>query len=83
MRIALLELIDRAQRLQVVLEPPYSRMQSLSASCRHAERRVAQIMRQRDGFGQRLVKVQRARTVRPIWPLDRVRHAVRYRSPRD
>ena len=76
LRIALLELIDRAQRLQVVLE---------AAVVAHAvverilpgmtEGRVAEIVRQRDRFGQCLIQRQRAGDrAGDLRHLDRVRH---------
>ena len=60
-RIALLELIDRAQGLQVVLEAAvvaHAVVERILAGV--AEGRVAEIVRQRDRFGQRLVQRERA-----------------------
>ena len=52
--VALLELVDDAQRLQVVLEAAvvaHALVERVLA--RVAERRVAEIVREADGFGER------------------------------
>ncbi|KAG1247975.1 hypothetical protein G6F65_019876 [Rhizopus arrhizus] len=56
-RIAFLQLVDHAQALQIVLKAPGLGRQLAHAGVQFvlagvAERRVAQVMRQRDGFGQ-------------------------------
>ena len=77
LRIALLEFIDRAQRLQVVLEAAvlaHALVERVLA--RMPEGRVAQVVRQRDGFGQCLVQIQRARhRAADLRHLDRMSHA--------
>ena len=60
--VALLELVDDAQRLQVVLEAAvlaHAVVQRVLAGV--AERRVAEVVREADRLGQRLVQAQRAR----------------------
>ena len=77
-RVALLQLVDHAQALQVVLEAAVARhafVQRVLAGM--AERRVAQVVRQRDRLDQVLVQPQR--------PRDRtaqLRHLDRVREPR-
>ena len=82
-RVALFELIDRAQRLQVVLKAavvPHAVVQCVLAGV--AKGRVPQIMSQRDGFGQGLVErsaraIERAICATSIEWVTRVRN----RSP--
>ena len=81
--VALLELVDDAQRLQVVLEAAvvaHAVVQRVLAGV--AERRVAEVVRQADGLGQRLVEAQRARDrARDLRDLERVREPRAVRSP--
>ena len=61
-RIVFLEFIDDAQRLQVVFETAeihHALVEGILA--RMAERRVSQIMRETDCFGQHFVEIERAR----------------------
>ena len=78
-----LELVDDAQRLQVVLEAAvvaHAFVERVLAGM--AERRVAEIVRQADRLGQRLVEAERQRHGAPICATSSecVRR-VRYRSP--
>ena len=62
LRVALLELVDDAQRLQVVLEAAvlaHAFVERVLAGV--AERRVAEVVREADRLGQRLVEAQRTR----------------------
>ena len=76
-RVTLFELIDDAQRLQIVLEAavrPHACVQRVLPGM--TERRVAQIVREADRFGERFVQLQCSR--------DRacdLRHFDRMRQP--
>ncbi len=60
-RVALFELVDDAQRLQVVLEAAeFAHAAVERVLARVPERRVAEIVREADRFGQRFVQPQRA-----------------------
>ena len=76
-RVALLQFIDHAQRLQVVLEAAvvaHARIERVLAGV--AEGRVAEVVGQADGLGQRLVEPQRARDrAGDLRHLHRVRQA--------
>jgi len=77
LRIALLELVHDAQRLQVVLEPAelaHALVERILA--RVAERRVADVVREADGLRERLVQAQRAgHAARNLRDFERVRQA--------
>ena len=74
-RVALFELVDDAQRLQVVLEAAvlaHAVVQRILAGV--AERRVAEVVRKADRFGQRFVELQRPRDgAGDLRDFDRVR----------
>ena len=73
--VALFELVDDAQRLQVVLEAAvrlHAVVQRVLAGV--TERRVAEVVREADRFGERFVQLQRARDgARDLRDFDRVR----------
>ena len=75
--VALFELIDDAQRLQVVLEAAvlaHARVQRILAGV--PKGRVPEIVRQADRLGERFIDAQCARDgARDLRDLDRMRHA--------
>ena len=82
--VALLELVDDAQRLQVVLESAelaHAVVERVLAGV--AERRVTQVVREADGLGERLVQARARRaTLRAICATSsECVSRVRYRSP--
>ncbi len=74
-RVALLELVDHAQRLQVVLEAAELAHAIVERVLpRVAERRVAEVVREADRFDEVLVQRQRARDgARDLRDLERMR----------
>ena len=77
LRIALLELVHHAQRLQVVLEPAELAHAFVERVLpRVTERRMTEVMREADRLGQRLVEPQRTRDAPPdLRDLERMRQA--------
>ena len=77
-RVALFKLVDDAQALQIVLETAvgaHAIVERILAGV--AERRMPQVVRQRNGFGEVFVEAQRARDA-----AGDLRHFKRVRQPR-
>jgi hypothetical protein len=81
--VALFEAIDDAQALQVVLEaamPLHALVERILAGV--AERGMAEVVGQRDGFGQVVVETRARATERAIWATSMLCvRRVRNRSP--